>query len=131
MVALALVTSDGRWLVDRRQSRDQFAAMWEFPGGRMREGETPHQAAVRECREEVGLEVTAVDELRPVEHDYGAFRVRLHPVVCRCESEDARPCDPSVAEVRWVDWETLVKLAMPEANRSIIESLRQRGAGTK
>lgn len=122
-IALAIVDRDGLWLVDRRPSAGPFAGRWEFPGGKMRPGETAAEAAVRDCAEEVSIIVEPIGRLDLVEHDYGESRVRLHPVLCRYASGTAAARDRVVAEVRWVDDTTLAGLAMPAANGPIVAAL--------
>ena len=122
-VALAIVHRDGLWLVDRRPSMGPFAGLWEFPCGKMRPGETAGEAAVRECAEEVSIVVEPIGRLDTIEHDYGEFRVRLHPVICRYASGTAAACHRAVAEVRWVDDATLASLDMPAANGPIVAAL--------
>ena len=82
-VALGLACRNGAWLMDRRETDDQFHGLWEFPGGKMRQGETAAEAAARECREELGVLVEPVRTLEAIEHDYGDSVVRLHPVLCK------------------------------------------------
>lgn len=89
----------------------------------MRPGETAAETAVRECAEEVSVMVEPIGRLDTVEHDYGAFRVRLHPVLCRYASGTASACYQAVAEVRWVDDATLASLDMPAANGPIVAAL--------
>jgi mutator protein MutT len=135
IVALAIVRRDGLWLVDRRADRGRpLAGLWEFPGGKIRAGETAEDAAVRECAEETSLQVEPVGRLEVVEHDYDTLRVRLHPVLCRALCGASFPRDEAVVEVRWVDDATLASLDMPAANRSIIADLlgkRMRDRGKK
>jgi 8-oxo-dGTP diphosphatase len=54
---------------------------WEFPGGKIHEGESPEQCVVREVAEEMGLRITVVRPLPPVNHDYPDFSVTLHPFI--------------------------------------------------
>jgi mutator protein MutT len=128
-VALALVARNGLWLVDRRRSSDAFDGLWEFPGGKICEGERAGEAAVRECAEELSLIVEPIDALPAVEHDYGERVVRLHPVLCRPLSGEPIPNDEAVLEVRWVDEGTLRSLEMPAANSKIIPLLPGLSAG--
>jgi 8-oxo-dGTP diphosphatase len=122
-VALALVVRDGLWLVGRRRSSDAFDGLWEFPGGKIREGESASQAAVRECAEELSLAVEPIEALPVVEHDYGDRVVCLHPVLCHPHHGKPIPNDEAVSEARWVDEPTLRSLEMPAANRKIIPLL--------
>jgi 8-oxo-dGTP diphosphatase len=55
---------------------------WEFPGGKIHQGEPPEQCVVREVGEELGLQVAIVRSLPPVSYDYPDFSVTLYPFIC-------------------------------------------------
>lgn len=129
-VAIALVEREGRWLVSRRLKPDGFAGLWEFPGGKIEDGETPQAAAARECQEELGIVVEVGDVLPVVDHDYGAVRVRLHLVRCRWVAGQPRCREATSADPRWVDLDELARLPMPAANAVVIEQLRASLAAT-
>lgn len=59
VAAAALIDADGRVLLARRPQGKAMAGFWEFPGGKLDEGETPEEALVRELREELGIETQA------------------------------------------------------------------------
>ena len=56
VAACALVDPDRRVLIAQRPEGKQFAGLWEFPGGKVEDGETPEEALIRELREELGIE---------------------------------------------------------------------------
>jgi mutator protein MutT len=114
-VALALVVEDDRCLVQLRHSCDILNGLWEFPGGKLRPGESAEQAAVRECAEEVGLAVTPIARLPDHEASYAHARVTLHPVLCRA----AGPLPAN----HWVELSRLRELPMPPINATIIDDL--------
>ena len=58
VAAAALVDADGRVLIAERPAGRSMAGLWEFPGGKVHEGETPEAALVRELHEELGIDVT-------------------------------------------------------------------------
>jgi len=122
-VALAVVVRSGQWLLDRRAPGRQFAGLWEFPGGGIDPGETPQQAAERECHEETGVEVRAQRVLAPVRYPASEPALLLYPVLCRYVNGTPAARDPAVAEARWVDDAALRLLAMPPANERILAVL--------
>jgi 8-oxo-dGTP diphosphatase len=61
-VAGVITDPRGRILLTRRDGSSDMAGLWEFPGGKREPGETPEEALIRELREEIGIEVTAVGE---------------------------------------------------------------------
>ena len=67
VVAAAVIIEDHRVLLTRRPEGQHLAGLWEFPGGKLEDGESPEQAVVRECREECGIEVE-VFEIFDVTH---------------------------------------------------------------
>src|SRR3990167_7893662 len=77
-IALAVVRHAGRVLIGQRPEGVPLAGFWEFPGGKILAGESPEEAAVRECREETGLAIRLGAILCVVEHEYAHGRVRLH-----------------------------------------------------
>lgn len=122
-VALAIVEHRERWLVNRRLAADSLHGLWEFPGGKIRIDETAEEAAVRECLEEVAIEVEPCGTLRVRIHVGSTAPVWLYPVRCRLVSGTAKPAEDKIGPVRWVDLDELRSLAMPPANRAIIAEL--------
>lgn len=121
-IAVALVwRDDGRLLIQRRPVEGLLGGLWEFPGGKVEPGEDAKQAAVRETREETGLEVRVTGSAGRVAHAYSHFRITLHafhaePVGGELRTEGAEPR-------AWVAPEALPEYAFPTANRRIIEGL--------
>jgi 8-oxo-dGTP diphosphatase len=76
-VTAAIIERDGRVLIARRPPGARHAGEWEFPGGKVEEGETGPQCLARELEEELGLTVEVGRLLGEVVHDYGDLRVRL------------------------------------------------------
>ncbi|MCS6786444.1 MAG: Nudix family hydrolase [Thiobacillaceae bacterium] len=78
-VAAAVVERpDGAFLMARRPAGKAYAGWWEFPGGKLEPGESPHQALVRELQEELGLTVECAHPWLTLDHDYAHARVRLN-----------------------------------------------------
>jgi len=121
-----LVEDRGRWLVNRRLSGDELRGLWEFPGGKAHDGETARQAAVRECREELGIEVEPTEALSRVRFEYPEKVVELHPFRCRLVSGEPRPNAAEIGEIRWVDAHELRDLPMPPGNAPILDELLDR-----
>jgi mutator protein MutT len=118
-IAIAVVEHDGTYLVGQRPQGASLAGLWEFPGGKVQDGESTEQAAVRECLEETGLVVQVVDGYSTVRHDYDHDRVELHFFRCTLVNTDAAPRKP----FRWVTAAELAQLRFPEANRTVLEQV--------
>ena len=120
---MAVVEHGGQFLVGLRPAGKPLAGLSEFPGGKVHSGETPAEAAERECREETGLNIVVGDPYPIVEHDYPHGRLTLHFFRCAAEPiGDAIPNQP----FRWVGREELARLGFPEANRALLEALQRR-----
>ena len=120
-VALAIVINfaELRILVRRRVDTGHLDGYSEFPGGKIEIGETPREAAVRECFEETGVVARPLMELPQVFHTYPEKSVELHPVVCELmhAQQTLNWCDISVpfAELSACDF--------PPANESIVQAV--------
>ncbi|HER08963.1 MAG TPA: NUDIX domain-containing protein, partial [Bacteroides sp.] len=80
-VTCAVVVERGMVLVTQRSEQMDHPLKWEFPGGKVKEGETPESCIMREIREELGLTVMVKLRLPVVVHRYGHREVRLIPFV--------------------------------------------------
>ncbi|MFO8006106.1 MAG: A/G-specific adenine glycosylase [Candidatus Brocadiia bacterium] len=118
--AVAVFLREGEVYVQKRPPEGMFAGMWEFPGGKAREGESPAEAAVRECREELGVECAVGRELVGLTHYYTVFEVRLHAFLC--PPPRGLPQDDAH---RWVAVSELDEYPMPSANRQVVQALRE------
>lgn len=117
-------------MVTRRHFDATLPGLWEFPGGKLEPDESPRQAAVRELREELGIEVEVTAVLEPIRHAYDEFNVVLHPFLCRIVAGEPAPL--ASRELRWTTLEALSHLPMPAANATllprVVAALRWSGA---
>lgn len=122
-IAAALVWKGPRLLIARRPEEGLLGGLWEFPGGKVESGETPAEAAGREVREELGIEVEVLDKVAAIDHAYSHFRITLHLFHARW-TEGALPSreDPS-GSPRWVLPAELTRYAFPAANQAVIRRL--------
>ena len=75
-VAAAVIVRDNRVLVTRKGSGD-FVHLWEFPGGKVEKGESKEQALIRECLEELSVEILPKEIYASLVHDYPDIKIEL------------------------------------------------------
>jgi mutator protein MutT len=121
-IAIAVVEHEGRFLIGQRPPDAPLAGLWEFPGGKVEPSELPSVAAIRECREETGLEVKVEGEYPPEQHDYEHGRVQLRFFRCVPLSPNAVP----IAPFRWVERAGLAKHEFPAGNKGLLAILLER-----
>ncbi len=124
VAAVALVDGDGRVLLARRPPGKAMAGLWEFPGGKLKPGETPEAALIRELKEELDIDVTA-SCLAPftfASHAYPAFHLLMPLYVCRKWQGTLRPLEGQT--LAWVRPMRLVDYEMPPADKPLIAMLR-------
>jgi 8-oxo-dGTP diphosphatase len=118
-VAAGLILDDtGRLLACRRPEGKHLGGKWEFPGGKVEDGESPAAALVRELEEELGIAVEPGRALSPVVWDYGRGPIRLHPFVCRIVAGELQPHEHS--EIRWCSRDELPALDWAAADVPIL-----------
>lgn len=120
-IGIAVVLHEGRCLVGRRGPEGPLPGYREFPGGKCRPGESPRDCACRECREETGLKVTAVERLDCTTFAYPHATVELH--FWRCRPAAIADVCPSHSGYVWVDLAELASLKFPPANAGVLERL--------
>jgi mutator protein MutT len=122
-VAIALVRRDGRLLIARRPGGTHLAGLWEFPGGKVEEGETPAQCLVRELREEIGIEIAVGDPHEVLEFVYPERQVRIYPFECSLLAGVPHPI--GCAELRWVTPAELADYEFPPANATLLAKIKR------
>ncbi len=124
VAACALIDIDGRILLARRPPKKPMGGLWEFPGGKLVDGETPEQALVRELKEE--LEIDVVEScLSPIAFascDSGAFHLLMPLFVCRKWSGAPKAIVHDT--LRWVTAPELLSYEMPPGDRPLAAQLR-------
>ena len=124
VVAVALVDGDGRVLLAQRPPSKVMAGLWEFPGGKLHDGETPEQALVRELNEELGID-TAESCLAPfafASHRYENFHLLMPLYVCRKWKGQVRAREGQA--LKWVRPKELRVYPMPPADEPLVALLR-------
>ncbi len=124
VAAVALVDADGRVLLARRPEGKSMAGLWEFPGGKVADGETPEAALVRELREELALDIaeSCLAPLTFASHDYDAFHLLMALFVCRVWK--GMPRGEEGQALKWVRPLDMARLPMPPADVPLIALLR-------
>ncbi|MBN2430069.1 MAG: A/G-specific adenine glycosylase [Acidobacteria bacterium] len=120
-VAVAVIVRAGRLYIQQRRPEGHLGGLWEFPGGKVRDGEEPMAAVVRECREEIGAEVSVLEQLAEVRHMYSHFGIRLRVYVCRLSASPPVPSQPHC----WIRMAELVNYPFPAANHKFFGALKQ------
>lgn len=87
---------------------------WEFPGGKVEEGEDFHRALVREIQEELACEIVVAEKITEVTHDYDNLRVHLHTYLCKIIK--GTPLALEHAKLAWLPLEQLVELNFAPAD---------------
>ena len=123
VVAAAVIERAGRVLLTKRPAGTHLAGCWEFPGGKLRRGESPQAALVRECREETGLEVGVGRIVDVTFHRYPERDVLL--LFYRCEWLRREVEHLEVADHAWVTPAELDRYELPPADRPVVERIRE------
>jgi A/G-specific adenine glycosylase len=120
-IAVGIVFKKGRVLITRRKPDGLLGGLWEFPGGKIRAGETAEDACVREIEEEVNLSIAVDSRLCRVRHAYTHFRIVMD-VFC-CSYLAGRVCLSGPVEHRWVTLDQLGDYPFPRANHKFMPQL--------
>lgn len=81
-VTCAIVIVDGHILACQKSADSELALEWEFPGGKIENGETEEHCIVREMKEELAVDIKVEKKLIAVVHNYGFIKIRLIPFLC-------------------------------------------------
>ena len=124
VVAAAVVRErpGAKVLLTRRREGQHLAGFWEFPGGKVEEGEDPEATVVRECLEEIAVTLDVVDILEVAWHRYAEKEVLLLFYDCRLVSGEIE--DLEVAEHAWVDIDRLADYPLPPPDARLVTKLR-------
>ena len=124
VVAVALVDIDGRVLIAQRPEGKAMAGLWEFPGGKLQDGETPEAALIRELHEELGID-TEASCLAPftfASHAYPDFHLLMPLYVCR--TWQGAPSPREGQQLAWARPNALRDYPMPPADKPLVAMLR-------
>ncbi len=124
VVAAALIDKDGRVLLAQRPPNKSMAGLWEFPGGKVEDGENPEDALIRELNEELGIDTwgSCLAPLSFASHSYEDFHLLMPLFACRKWIGTPMAMEGQV--LKWVSKNDLKNYAMPPADIPLIAAIR-------
>lgn len=121
-VAVGVIRRNKQIFVSKRADDLHQGGLWEFPGGKVEQGETVEQAMCRELNEELGIQVKSQSEFMLIEHDYGDKHVRLHIHII--DDFGGEPRGEEGQLTQWIGIDLLHTLSFPKANDAIVQKLQ-------
>jgi len=125
-VCAAVIENEGKVLLTQRPLDKQQGGYWEFPGGKIDPGESPHQSLKRELREELAIEIEVCSLLETVYHHYDWGNVLIIAYLCRWTAGQLEHLE--VADHAWLTPEQFTGYRILPADQPILERLQQRHA---
>lgn len=121
-VAAAIICSGEKILATQR-AKGEFAGGWEFPGGKIELGETPEQAAIREIKEELDVEIKVIEHVYTVEYDYPHFHLTMPCFFAEVVSGEIKLLEHS--QSKWLGKDELDSVNWLDADVELIKYLKQ------
>ena len=122
-IAVGVVFKNDRVLITQRRAEGLLGGLWEFPGGKIGDGESAQAACIREIKEEVNLNVNIDRHLAKVKHAYTHFKIVMDVFCCRYISGRVYLRGP--VAFRWIHLDEYKNYPFPRANHKFIPLLRQ------
>ena len=124
VVSIALINNENEILLSKRPKKKHLSGYWEFPGGKVEEGETPEKALIREVKEELNININdkCIAPLSFSEFDYNNFQLLLLLYICR--RWDGVPMSMENNKLEWVKPNMLRDYKMPPADDALIYCLQ-------
>ena len=122
-VVAALIWEGDRFLACQRPANKARALLWEFVGGKVEPGETKEEALIRECREELDINVAPQDVFMEVIHEYPDLTVRL--TLFNAVIAEGTPKALEHNDIRWITVSEIDELAFCPADEEILKKLKQ------
>ena len=124
VVSIALINNENEILLSKRPKKKHLSGFWEFPGGKVEEGETPEKALIREVKEELNIDINnkCIAPLSFSEFDYNNFQLLLLLYICR--RWDGEPMSMENNKLEWVKPNMLRDYKMPPADDALIYCLQ-------
>ncbi len=120
---VAAVIRDGDRIFATARGYGEFKSQWEFPGGKIEEGETPQQALVREVKEELDTEIAVGDLIDTIEYDYPTFHLSMDCYWAEILTGELVLKEAEAA--KWLTKDTLDSVQWLPADITLIEKIRQ------
>ena len=122
-VSCAVIKDEESVLATQRSELMPHPLKWEFPGGKLKTGETPEACIIREIWEELGVEISVIQLLPSVRHSYSDSTIKLIPFVCtiRTGGIDLR----EHRSYRWVHRSELDEIDWLEADVKVVDQLHR------
>ena len=119
----AAVIREGDKIFATAKGYGEFKGMWEFPGGKIEEGETPHQALVREIKEELEVDIEVGEWIQTIEYDYPTFHLSMDCFWAKIVAGEIVLKEAEAA--RWLTRDELGDVEWLPADITLIEEIRR------
>jgi 8-oxo-dGTP diphosphatase len=123
VVGAMLEREPGRYLVTQRSKTATLPLLWEFPGGRVHEGERDPEALERELKERLGLEVVVDEEAMATHHEYDSYSVEFRVFHCHLARPGQEPSHAKVNDHRWAALDEMGEFKFPDADARTLAKL--------
>ena len=122
---VAAIIKQGNAILATQRGYGDFAGGWEFPGGKIEQGETPERALVREIHEELEAHISVDRPIVVVDHDYDTFHLHMHCFLCHVASGPLELHEHMAA--RWLDADALDSVDWLPADVAVVQAIKEQG----
>jgi len=130
-ISVAIIINDKEEvLIAQRPEHVMLGGLWEFPGGKKERNETSIEALHREIQEELGIEISVIEEFMSLKHAYSHFTITLSAYLCVLKPTKTRqtPTAKASEQIKWVSIQDLKNYPFPKANKTLTLTLMKRFA---